>query len=120
MGEPKIHFAINCASVSCPSLNDKIFQADTVGLELKKLTENAFKNPLHIRPDGGDVEVTKLMDWFGDDFKVAPFKSKEGFLKRYAPEALQKDVDGYITYNWDLNSPENVANAMKKLGLTKK
>ena len=115
MGEPKIHFAINCASVSCPSLYDKVFEGKTVGATLKMLTEAAFKNPLHIRPDDDEVDVTKLMDWFEEDFEVRPFKSAEGFLKRYAPKELQKEIDGYISYNWNINNAENIAKAMKEL-----
>ncbi|MCM8543278.1 MAG: DUF547 domain-containing protein [Lentisphaeraceae bacterium] len=119
MNEPKIHFAINCASVSCPSLHDKVFQADDVGVTLKNLTENAFRNPLHIQLDGDGIEVTKIFSWFGKDFEIHPFKEKENFIKRYAAKKLHKEIDGYLNYNWDLNNPENVKEAMQKLGLTK-
>lgn len=120
MGEPKIHFAINCASVSCPSLHDKVLKAETVGITLKELTQNSFKNPLHIQIDGNEIDVTKLFSWFGEDFEIHPFKEKKNFIKRYAPKELHKEIDGYLSYNWDLNKPENISKAMKKLRLSKK
>lgn len=117
--EPKIHFAINCASVSCPSLHEKVFEAKSVGLTMKKLTENAFKNPLHLQVNGDEIEVTKLFSWFEEDFEIPPFDRKENFIKRYTPPKLHKKVDGYLVYNWELNTPENIEKAMKLPGLSK-
>ena len=120
MGEPKIHFAINCASVSCPSLHDKVFNATNVGVTLKELTQNSLKNPLHVQVDGDEVDVTKLFNWFGEDFEIHPFKEKENFIKRYAPKELHKEIDGYLNYNWELNTPKNIKKSMKELGLNSK
>lgn len=120
MGEPKIHFAINCASVSCPSLYEKVLVAESIGKDLRMLTENAFKNPLHIRPDDDEIDVTKLFRWFGEDFEIHPLKKKENFIKKYAPKALHREIDGYISYDWDLNNPKNIDSAMKKLNVKKK
>lgn len=116
MGDPKIHFSINCASVSCPNLAKEIFKARGIGLQMKALVSNAYKNPLHARLEGGDLQMTKLLDWFDDDFEAHPYKSQEGFIKTFAPPALQKKIDGWITYNWALNNSENIQAAMKKLG----
>ena len=120
MHDPRIHFAVNCASVSCPGLKKTIFTAQGVRLELTQQTKEAFKNPLHIRPDGSDVEVTKLLDWFADDFKISIYKDREGFVKKFAPAKLQKEIDGWIDYNWELNSSDNIKKATQKLGLTLK
>lgn len=120
MNAPTIHFAVNCASVSCPSLHDKVFKAKTVGKDLKMLTENALKNPLHIKDDGDEIDVTKLFSWFGEDFEVPPLKEKENFIKRYAPIKLHKEIGGYLDYDWKLNSPENIKKAMETLGLKQK
>jgi hypothetical protein len=120
MKDPRIHFAVNCASVSCPSLSPKVFVGKGVGLQMNDLVKNAFKNPLHFRLDGGDLQSTKLLDWFGGDFKVALYGSKEKFINKFAPAPLKKSVDGWISYDWDLNNPENIKSAMKKLGVTEK
>jgi len=119
MNEPKIHFALNCASVSCPSLFNKVFKEDSIIDDLTKLTEDAFKNPLHIQNNGNGVNVTKLMDWFEKDFVIAPYNSTTRFVEAYSPEELRKPVTDYIDYDWDLNSPTNISNAMKKLNIQK-
>lgn len=117
--EPKIHFAINCASVSCPSLHEKFFREENIIEELTRLTTEAFKNPLHIELKGNKVNVSKLMDWFEVDFKQAPYFSTTGFVQQMAPPELQKEVDGHLQYDWMLNDPENVQEAMEKYELQK-
>ncbi len=115
LGEPKIHFAINCASVSCPSLYEKVLKQEDILETLTQLTKAAMKNPLHISPYGNKVKVSKLMDWFESDFKVKPYDSANGFIKAMAPDKLKKDINGYLKYDWNLNSPENIKSVMKKL-----
>ena len=110
MGDPRIHVAIVCASVSCPDLRNEAYTADRLDAQLddqmKLFLENRGKG---LQVDGGKGRVTlsKIFDWFEDDFKA-----KGGvlsFLSRYAPEKdrafLKKgDVDvSYLDYNWDLN-----------------
>ena len=114
MGDARIHFAVNCASVSCPGLKSTPFTSDGIRVELTHQTKEALKNPLHIQPDWGNVEVTKLFDWFEEDFEVKLYINAEGFLKKYAPVKLQREIDGWLDYDWNLNSPENVKKAMSK------
>ncbi len=110
MGDPRIHVAIVCASVSCPDLRQEAYTADRLDAQLddqmKRFLENRGKG-LQVDRGKGRVTLSKIFDWFEDDFKV-----KGGvlpFLSRYAPENdrafLKKgDVDvSYLDYNWDLN-----------------
>ena len=115
MGDARIHFAVNCASVSCPSLKSTPFTSDGIRVELAEQTKEALKNPLHIQPDWGDVEVTKLFSWFAEDFEIKLYKDAEGFLKKYAPKKLQKEIDGWLDYDWNVNTPENIKRSMSKL-----
>ena len=115
MGDARIHFAVNCASVSCPGLKSTPFTADGIRVELTEQTKDALKNPLHIQPDWGDVEVTKLFDWFEEDFENKLYTDAEGFLKKYAPVKLQREIDGWLKYDWTLNTPKNVKKAMSEL-----
>ncbi len=119
MKEAKIHFALNCASVSCPGLNRKIFTEQSINEELTRLTKNALKNPLHIQLSSETVSVTKLMDWFEKDFEVEPYNSVEGFIEAYAPEELHGQVNDYIDYDWALNTPKNIEEAMTSMNLEK-
>ena len=119
LGEPKIHFAINCASVSCPSLYQNVLREETINETLTKLTKDAMKNPLHISLERDKVHVSKLLKWFKSDFEVQPYKSADGFIKAMAPTQLQKQIDAYLDYDWTLNNPENIEKAMGQLNVQK-
>ena len=105
MNEPRIHFSINCASISCPSLKSKVYTSDNLEKELTEQVQNSFKNPLHLKLVDSELHVTKLFDWFDDDFEIEKYGSIEGFIKAYAPVELHKTVEDYIDYNWKLNKP---------------
>ena len=115
--DPRIHFAINCASVGCPSLGKFIFTSATVDTQLNALTKEALRNPLHIRPySDSAVATTKLFSWFSGDFKVQPYGSLKGFVKVFAPKAYHgKKIKTKISYDWDMNTVENVDAKIKKL-----
>lgn len=110
MGDPRIHVAIVCASVSCPDLRNEAYTADKLDAQLddqfRKFLENRGKG---LQVDRGKKRVTlsKIFDWFEDDFK--PKGGVLPFLARYAPEKdraflKKRGVDvSYLDYNWDLN-----------------
>lgn len=116
--EPRIHFAINCASVSCPTLNDTIYEGDLLNHQLDFAVRNAFKNPLHIRIEdslfGERMYVTKILSWFDKDFGTdAEILS---FIHSYAPEIYKKYINySFIRYNWDINTTKNISNTLNKL-----
>jgi hypothetical protein len=110
MGDPRIHVAIVCASVSCPDLRNEAYTADKLDAQLddqmKLFLENRGKG-LHIDRGKGRVTLSKIFDWFEDDFE--PKGGVLSFLSRYAPEKdrsflNKKDLDvSYLDYNWGLN-----------------
>jgi len=110
MGDPRIHVAIVCASVSCPDLRNEAYTSDKLDAQLddqmQRFLENRGKG-LQVDRGKGRVTISKIFDWFEDDFK--PKGGVLPFLSSYAPEKdrplLKKgDVDvSYLNYNWDLN-----------------
>ena len=110
MGDPRIHVAIVCASVSCPDLRNEAYTADKLDAQLddqfKQFLENRGKG---LQVDRGKKRVTlsKIFDWFEEDFE--PKGGVLSFISRYAPgkdRSLLKTgkVDvSYLDYNWDLN-----------------
>lgn len=71
MQEARIHFALNCASASCPPLHSESFKAATLDKTLDALTK-AFvnDNPNGVSEvSGGKVAVSKIFDWYGEDFE---------------------------------------------------
>ncbi|MCM8536528.1 MAG: DUF547 domain-containing protein [Lentisphaeraceae bacterium] len=115
MNDARIHFAVNCASVSCPGLKAAPFTGQGIRKELTEQTKGAFLNPLHLRKEDGELYATKLLDWFEEDFEIQLFGNNEGFIKRYAPKDLNGEIEEWIDYNWQFNTKENVVKALKKL-----
>lgn len=102
--EPRIHFAVNCASISCPRLRNEAFTADKLDAQLTDQTKyflnNKVKNDLS---DPAKPKVSKLFTWYSGDFKVNG-KSVIDFINLYSktkiPEGTSLD---YLDYNWKLN-----------------
>jgi len=124
--EPRIHFAINCASVSCPSLKPIPFQSNKIDSQLNEVITNSFKNPLHLRIGKGfwdtgpnKILTTKLFRWFKQDF-ILKGKEPLRFILKYAPKRYKKysEYSTSISYNWKLNNKENVIKHFQRLQKT--
>ncbi len=99
--EPRIHFAINCASISCPKLRNEAFVAERLDQQLEDQTRYFLSNPIKniISPD--ETKLSKLLDWFKSDFlKVS---TMEEFIKKHNPNFnVSNDIE-YLDYDWNLN-----------------
>ncbi len=104
MNEPRIHMAINCASLSCPDLRAEAYSADKLESQLKEQTELLLKDTTKgMVLTGKDIKLSKIFDWFDEDFGNE--KELVAFLRQYnANVPADAEVDGYLKYNWKLNS----------------
>lgn len=103
MGEPRIHFAVNCAAKSCPDLRAEAYRAQALDAQLDEQTRLTFRNSSkgYKKESGNTVRVTKVMDWFGVDFDEGNLNS---WLADYFPESVNEDTDiTFFDYNWSLN-----------------
>ncbi len=118
LADPRIHFAINCASVGCPSLKAEIFDGNQVDMQLDKVVTNALKNPLHLRMANNRLDTTQLFKWFSKDFETGGYEGIADFVNRFAPERLRNthQIEKKIKYDWNLNTEQNVLKKMKELG----
>ncbi len=110
MGEPRIHVAIVCASVSCPDIRPEAYRAETLDAQLtdqtKRFLENRGKG---MRLDSGknQIYLSAIFNWFEKDFESQGGVLK--FITTYAPASAQKDLKNgklnisYLDYNWNLN-----------------
>lgn len=102
LAEPRIHFAIVCASVSCPDLRDTPYTAAKINGQLdeqaKKFLANADKG---LRVDKESIHVSKIFDWFGKDFKAVG--GIEAFIRQYRPDLPNLPLEKDINYDWDVN-----------------
>lgn len=103
MRDARIHFAVNCASKSCPKLWNKAFTAANIDKQLTILTKEFINNNSHNVISAKKIKISKLFDWYADDFKFEA-KSVIGFLNQYSTVQIQEDAKiEYLPYNWSLN-----------------
>ena len=103
LGDPRIHFAVNCASLSCPDLPLASFKSATVREQLEEGALRFFQHKgkgAYLK--GNTLHVTKLLDWYGEDFDAGG--GIEVFLRQYVPGVAFKKVDADIDYSWLLNT----------------
>jgi Protein of unknown function, DUF547 len=101
--DARIHFAINCASVSCPPLSAIPFRATTLSVQLDELTRNFLqKNPEAMQLRGDSASLSALFDWYAADF--ASDGGVISFINRYRIPLLNPKLKlTYLPYNWKLN-----------------
>jgi len=108
--EPRVHFAVNCASVGCPMLREEAYVAGRLERQLEEQAVRFLSDRTRNRLGAhGGLEVSKIFDWFKDDFGV-----RERYLARYAtlladdPAGRQRIAEGraalaFLDYDWALN-----------------
>ncbi len=117
LSDPRIHFAINCASVGCPSLITEIYDGNQINMQLDEVVTNALKNPLHLRMINNKLNTTQLFKWFSKDFESGGYEGFADFVNRFAPQRLKdvRQIEKKIRYDWNLNTEQNVMKKMNEL-----
>jgi len=100
--EPRIHFAINCASIGCPKLRNAAFTGDAIDAELAAHTRDVHAGARWLRTVADGFHLTKIYRWYEDDF-VQSAGSAENFAARFAPGIAQMPRRGWLAYDWSLN-----------------
>lgn len=111
LGEPRIHFALNCASTSCPILSDEIYQPVKLEQQLEHATTRFINDGSRNRFDlqTKTAYLSKIFDWFEDDFKKHS-GTVQNFLALYVNDqqvsnalANNEFIIEYLDYDWSLN-----------------
>lgn len=103
MGDPRIHFAINCASFSCPKLQNKAFTASNVNTLMEKGAKEFFNSNKNDLSDSSKPQLSEIMNWYKSDFTDAGFTIIE-YVNKYASKSVNENAAiSYITYDWSLN-----------------
>jgi hypothetical protein len=112
--EPRVHFALNCASVSCPMLREEAYVAPRLERQLEEqavrfLSDRSRNRFARIGPEAGTLEVSKIFDWYKEDFEP-----RAAYFARYS-KLLADDASGqkaiaegraalgFLEYDWALN-----------------
>ncbi len=101
MNEPRIHFAINCASVSCPKLLNQAFTAEHLSAQLKQVTNDFFSDKSRNDLTQTPLALSKIFEWYAADFE-------KGAIVKYINKETDYNFaeDTKITfkeYDWSLN-----------------
>jgi hypothetical protein len=102
MNEPRIHFAINCASVSCPKLLNTAFTARNVETLLEQATKDFIQNPNNNKISENRIQLSKIFQWYKGDFKDNG--SLIDYVNQYSKIKTNPNAKvEYLEYNWNLN-----------------
>ncbi len=102
MNEPRIHFAINCASYSCPKLLNEAYTKDKLDEQLDRATKDFVNDPSRNIISENRVELSKIFKWYKKDFENNG--SLIVYLNKYLKSSISPDTKiEYLKYNWSLN-----------------
>ncbi|MFI5134355.1 MAG: DUF547 domain-containing protein [Chitinophagales bacterium] len=100
--DPRIHFAINCASKSCPRLLNEAYTAVQLDQQLNAQAKEFVNDPSKNKITTNSVQLSSIFDWYKDDF------TKKGtlidFLNQYSSIKIQSTATiSFLNYDWSLN-----------------
>ena len=121
--EVRVHYAVNCASIGCPSLREEAFTADKLGVQLEEQAVRFLSDRSRNRFGNGKLEVSNIFNWFKEDWaagytgfdgKTPAIKSREDYFARYAKQLSDSAADqqviaagkatiSHLDYDWNLN-----------------
>ena len=99
--EPRIHFAINCASFSCPKLRNEAYIASELEAQLDAQTSSFINNTDKNIINNKETKLSKIFDWFKLDFSKK--SDLLDYIKKYHLSLNQENKVEYLKYNWALN-----------------
>lgn len=103
MGDPRIHFAIVCASLSCPDLKPYSYKFRYIDRQLELSASSFLDNTskgFWIDESQRRLHVSKLFKWFEDDFEPDGIV---GFLEKHSRRDLDDYSINFMSYDWQLN-----------------
>lgn len=117
--DPRIHFAVNCASVGCPALRPQAYTGERLEAQLADSTRRFLSDRRRNRYDAEDqvLRVSSIFDWYEEDFEDSA-GSLADYLLRYAdalalPAGARRNLEAgdppirFLDYDWSLNIDSN-------------
>jgi len=102
MNEPRIHFAINCASKSCPRLINKAFNSENVDALLDQAAKGFIADPEKNSITEHSLQLSKIFQWYKSDFTTSG--SLIDYINHFSTVKIQTDASiKYLDYDWSLN-----------------
>tara|TARA_R110001599_G_scaffold337686_1_gene556202 strand:- start:20910 stop:21710 length:801 start_codon:yes stop_codon:yes gene_type:complete len=118
--DPRIHFAVNCASIGCPALRNEAYIGTELDLQLQDQLQLFLSDRTRNRLGGADLQVSSIFKWYREDFESGWmgtkslrqfFSQHSAFLGLPQDEVLrlnagQTEIE-YLDYDWRLNDRAN-------------
>ena len=102
MNEPRIHFAINCASYSCPNLLNEAYTESKLSKQLADAAKSFINDKTKNTISSSRIDISEIFNWFGGDFKTKG--SLIDFLNDYSNTTINSNAKTtFKDYNWTLN-----------------
>ena len=102
MGDPRIHFAIVCASESCPKLLNVAYAAETLNIQLDQAARDFINDASKNSITASKITISKLFKWFKSDFPKG--EAFINYLNTYSTLKINPETKiNYQNYNWSLN-----------------
>lgn len=125
LGDPRIHFALNCASMSCPDLRLEPYKFETLERQLTEQTHIFLSQEgKGLSQTGNELTLSPIFKWFSEDFDSAG--GVLPFIKAYLPQVTSLsesssarstepdwEITGYFEYDWAINDHLSAAERMK-------
>jgi hypothetical protein len=99
--DPRIHFAVNCASIGCPNISPRAFTPSRMEAMLLEATRDFIGHPRGFSLKGGKLRASSIFEWYGGDFGGEAGVLK--FAAKYRPELARFNKIAGTDYDWDLN-----------------
>lgn len=108
--EPRIHFAIVCASVGCPPLRSEAYRGTSVELQLEQQASSFNRSERNVKLEGNTLWVSSIYDWYAQEFEAVAGSVPE-YVAPYAGETVKNTINSrgkelrvrYLDYDWGLN-----------------
>ena len=106
-GDPRVHYAVNCAAIGCPDLQANAFTGAGAEARLEAAARAYVNHPRGARVENGELTVSSIYAWFREDFGGTE-AGVIAHLKRYAGPELAKALEAVTDiadyeYDWALN-----------------
>lgn len=113
--DPRIHAAVNCASIGCPALRPEAFVAPKLQAQLDDGMKRFLADDTRNRVEDGKLEVNPIFKWYREDFERAPHGNLAGYLAAFAAQLGDKPAEQrqvrerqlpivFLDYDWSLNA----------------
>lgn len=100
--DSRIHFAVNCASYSCPILANKAYTEENVSGLMNQQVKRFINDTSRNRIGATEIEISEIFKWYADDFKSKG--SIIDYLNQYSAVKINADAKvSYLSYNWKIN-----------------